>query len=131
MSPRRRPVPPTAFDSMAHMADAPTERTRVRRHPERGAYERETIDAILDEALICHLAWVTDDGAPRVIPTIHVRVGDTVYVHGSTASRTLRGIARRSRGLPRGDADRRPRPGAVDAAALHELPLGRGVRRAA
>jgi nitroimidazol reductase NimA-like FMN-containing flavoprotein (pyridoxamine 5'-phosphate oxidase superfamily) len=78
---------------MARMADAPTERTRVRRHPERGAYEREAIDAILDEALICHLAWVTDDGAPRVIPTIHVRVGDIVYVHGSTASRTLRSIA--------------------------------------
>jgi uncharacterized protein len=78
---------------MAAMAEAPTQRTRVRRHPERGAYDRASIDAILDEALICHLAWVTDEGAPRVIPTIHVRVDDLVYVHGSTASRTLRGIA--------------------------------------
>ena len=69
----------------------PTERTRVRRLPERGAYDRETIDAILDEALICHLAWVAD-GEPRVIPTIHARSGDTLYVHGSNASRTLRGI---------------------------------------
>lgn len=70
----------------------PSERTRVRRLPERGAYDRPTIDAIIDEALICHLAWVTDDGSPRLIPTIHARVGDTLYVHGSTASRTLRGI---------------------------------------
>jgi uncharacterized protein len=74
------------------MDTAPTERTRVRRHPERGTYDRETIDAILDEALICHVAWVTADGSPRVIPTIHVRVGDDLYIHGSEASRTLRGL---------------------------------------
>lgn len=72
--------------------DAPSPRTRVRRHPERGDYDRETIDAILDEALICHVAWVTPEGGPRVIPTIHVRVGDTVYIHGSQASHTLRGL---------------------------------------
>ena len=66
-----------------------SERTRVRRLPERGVYERDAIDAILDEALICHLAYV-QDGEPRVIPTIHARVGDTLYVHGSNASRTLR-----------------------------------------
>jgi uncharacterized protein len=69
--------------------EPPTERTRVRRLPERGVYERSEIDAILDEALICHLAYVRD-GEPRVIPTIHARVGDTLYVHGSNASRTLR-----------------------------------------
>ncbi|HEX5949762.1 MAG TPA: pyridoxamine 5'-phosphate oxidase family protein [Actinomycetota bacterium] len=77
---------------MAEDAVPSSERTRVRRLPERGAYDRATIDAIVDEALICHLAWVTDEGYPRVIPTIHARVGDTLYVHGSTASRTLRGI---------------------------------------
>ena len=70
-------------------AEPPTERTSVRRLPERGVYERSEIDAILDEALICHLAYVRD-GEPRVIPTIHARVGDTLYVHGSNASRTLR-----------------------------------------
>lgn len=70
----------------------PSERARVGRLPERGAYDRPTIDAILDEALICHLAWVTDEGYPRVIPTIHARVNDTLYLHGSSASRTLRGI---------------------------------------
>jgi nitroimidazol reductase NimA-like FMN-containing flavoprotein (pyridoxamine 5'-phosphate oxidase superfamily) len=70
-------------------AEPPSERTRVRRLAERGVYERSEIDTILDEALICHLAYVKD-GEPRVIPTIHARVGDTLYVHGSNASRTLR-----------------------------------------
>jgi len=71
------------------VATPPSERTRIRRLPERGVYDRATIDAILDEALICHLAYV-QGGEPRVIPTIHARVDDTLYVHGSNASRTLR-----------------------------------------
>ncbi|HEX9121820.1 MAG TPA: pyridoxamine 5'-phosphate oxidase family protein [Actinomycetota bacterium] len=66
-----------------------SERTRVRRHPERGAYDRATIDAILDEALYCHVGYVEQE-RPRVIPTIHVRRGDTLYVHGSNASHTIR-----------------------------------------
>lgn len=70
--------------------EGPTERTQVRRHPERGAYDRATIGAILDEALYCHVGYVDGSGRPRVIPTIHVRVDDTIYVHGSNASRTLR-----------------------------------------
>ena len=74
------------------MSDAPSERTRVHRHPERGDYDRDTINAILDEALLCHVAWVTPDGEPRVIPTIHARDGDTLYIHGSQANRTLRAI---------------------------------------
>jgi nitroimidazol reductase NimA-like FMN-containing flavoprotein (pyridoxamine 5'-phosphate oxidase superfamily) len=69
--------------------DAPSERTKVHRLPERGVYDREVIDAILDEALICHVGYI-DDGHPSVIPTIHARVGDTLYIHGSNASRTLR-----------------------------------------
>jgi uncharacterized protein len=73
----------------AERAGAPTERTRVRRLPERGVYDRETSDAILDEALICHIAYVVE-GRPRVIPTIHARDGDVLYIHGSNASRTLR-----------------------------------------
>ncbi len=67
----------------------PTPRTSVKRHPERGAYDRETIDAILDEALICHLGFVVD-GQPFVIPTIHARDGGVLYVHGSPGSRMLR-----------------------------------------
>lgn len=64
-------------------------RTNVKRHPERGAYDRATIDAILDEALICHLGFVVE-GQPFVIPTIHARDGDLLYVHGSPGSRMLR-----------------------------------------
>jgi len=64
----------------------------VRRLPELGVYERERVTAIVDEALYCHLAWVTGEGEPRVIPTIHARIGDTLYVHGSSASTTLRAI---------------------------------------
>jgi len=69
----------------------------VRRLPELGVYERERVHAILDEALYCHLAWVGADGDPRVIPTIHARIDDDLYVHGSAASSTLRAI---KRGLP-------------------------------
>jgi nitroimidazol reductase NimA-like FMN-containing flavoprotein (pyridoxamine 5'-phosphate oxidase superfamily) len=62
--------------------------TRVRRHPERARYDRETVDQVLDEGLICHLGFVAG-GRPYVIPTIHARVGDVVYVHGSPVSRML------------------------------------------
>lgn len=71
---------------------APSARTRVRRLPERGAYDRETIDAVLDAALVAHLGFV-QDGQPFVIPTLQARVDDRVYVHGSAASRTLRTLA--------------------------------------
>jgi nitroimidazol reductase NimA-like FMN-containing flavoprotein (pyridoxamine 5'-phosphate oxidase superfamily) len=66
-----------------------TERTRVRREPQRGAYDRATIDAILHEALVCHLGFV-HDGQPYVIPTLFARLGDELFVHGSSASRMLR-----------------------------------------
>ena len=65
---------------------------RVKREPHRGAYDRETIDAILDEALLCHLGFEVD-GRPYVIPTLHARAGDRLYVHGSAASRMLRHAA--------------------------------------
>ena len=71
---------------------APTKRTQVHRHPERGDYDRATIDAILDEALICHVAFNDGDGAPRCLPTIHARVGDTIYLHGSTAARAWKAL---------------------------------------
>ncbi len=71
---------------------APSPRTRVRRAPKRGVYERAQIDAILDEALVCHVGFVYDE-QPYVIPTLHARVGDVVYLHGSTASRMVRTLA--------------------------------------
>jgi nitroimidazol reductase NimA-like FMN-containing flavoprotein (pyridoxamine 5'-phosphate oxidase superfamily) len=70
---------------------APSERTKVKRLPDRGAYAREAIDTILDEGLVCHLGFV-QDRQPYVIPTLFARVGDEVYVHGSAASRMLRGL---------------------------------------
>src|SRR5205085_6921836 len=70
----------------------PSERIGVRRHPERGSYERPVIEAILDEAVVRHVGFLVD-GQPFVIPTIHARVGDTLYLHGSPASRMLRQLA--------------------------------------
>src|SRR6267378_6250995 len=69
----------------------PTPRTTVHRLPKRAAYDREVVEAILDEALICHVGFVVD-GQPFVIPTIHARDGDTLYLHGSPGSRMLRNV---------------------------------------
>jgi nitroimidazol reductase NimA-like FMN-containing flavoprotein (pyridoxamine 5'-phosphate oxidase superfamily) len=65
-----------------------TERTRLGRHPERGRDDRDLVRAIVDEALICHVGFVAD-GYPTVIPTLHARSDDTLYLHGSPASRML------------------------------------------
>ena len=70
-----------------------TERTTVKRLPKRGAYDRETINAILDEALICHVGFAIE-GQPYVIPTGFARVGEDLYIHGSAASRMLREVAK-------------------------------------
>jgi nitroimidazol reductase NimA-like FMN-containing flavoprotein (pyridoxamine 5'-phosphate oxidase superfamily) len=64
------------------------EALRVRRLPERAHYDRATVHSILDEALICHVGFAQGE-QPFVIPTIHARVGDVLYLHGSRASRTL------------------------------------------
>jgi len=70
----------------------PTPRTTVRRLPARARYDEETIHAILDEALIVHLGFAID-AQPFVIPTIHARVGGTLFVHGAVASRMLKALA--------------------------------------
>jgi nitroimidazol reductase NimA-like FMN-containing flavoprotein (pyridoxamine 5'-phosphate oxidase superfamily) len=70
-----------------------SDRVRLRRKRERGLYDRAVIHAILDEALIAHLGIVEEDGQPLVIPTLHARCGEVVYVHGSKAGRTLRALA--------------------------------------
>jgi uncharacterized protein len=69
-----------------------TARTQVRRLPQRAVYDREVIHAILDEGFICHVGFAVD-GQPYVIPTGYGRAGDTLYLHGSTASRMLRNLA--------------------------------------
>lgn len=60
-------------------------KNRVRRHPERGHYDQDIIHAIIDEAYYCHVATIRD-GAPVIIPTLHVRVGNVLYIHGAVAA---------------------------------------------
>lgn len=67
-------------------------RTTVKRLPQRAAYDRATIEAILDEGLVCHLGFAVED-QPYVLPTVYGRVGTELYVHGSAASRMLRTLA--------------------------------------
>jgi uncharacterized protein len=73
-------------------ARAPSERVRLRRRRERGSHERDAIDAILDEALVAHVGIADSDGQPFVIPTLHARSGDVLYLHGSAAGRTMRAL---------------------------------------
>jgi hypothetical protein len=76
------------------MADfTPTERTQVHRLPKRGVYDREAVYRILDEGLVCHIGFVAE-GRPVVIPTGYGRQGDTLYIHGSTASRMFRALGK-------------------------------------
>jgi uncharacterized protein len=70
----------------------PTERTTVRRKPDRGTFNRELIYSILDEAFVCHVGFIAD-GQPFVVPTNYVRVGDKLFLHGSTASRLMKTLA--------------------------------------
>ena len=71
---------------------SPTERTTLRRRPARGAYDRATVHAILDEALVCHLGFAVD-GQPFVLPTMFARDGERLFVHGAAASRMLNTLA--------------------------------------
>jgi uncharacterized protein len=67
----------------------PTKRTRVTRKPDRGRYDRQTVYDILDQAFVCHVGFIAD-GMPVVVPTNYVRVGDKLFLHGSTASRLMK-----------------------------------------
>ena len=71
---------------------SPTPLSKIKRHPERAAYDREAVYAILDAGLVCHVGYVLGD-QPLVTPTIHWREGDTLYWHGSAASRMLETLA--------------------------------------
>ncbi|MET7694221.1 pyridoxamine 5'-phosphate oxidase family protein [Streptomyces sp. NPDC005483] len=78
---------------------APTDRTVPTRSPDRASYDRELVHSILDEGYVCHLGFVRD-GAPVVLPTLYGRVGERLYVHGSTGSRPLRMTGKADPGLP-------------------------------
>ncbi|MGE5206205.1 MAG: pyridoxamine 5'-phosphate oxidase family protein [Chlamydiota bacterium] len=75
----------------SHSEGLLTARTTLHRHAERGTHDRETINQILDEGLVCHVGFVSD-GQPYVIPTGYGRIGDNLYIHGSAASRMLRDL---------------------------------------
>ncbi|MFQ6142687.1 pyridoxamine 5'-phosphate oxidase family protein [Streptomyces seoulensis] len=80
-------------------AYAPTDRTVPTRSADRASYDKELVHAILDEGYVCHLGFVRD-GAPVVLPTLYGRVGELLYVHGSTGSRPLRMAGQADPGLP-------------------------------
>lgn len=68
-----------------------TDYNKVKRIPKRGHYDKETIYAIVDEALVCHVAFVVDE-RPFIIPTLHARDGDTILLHGATTSRLIQHV---------------------------------------
>jgi nitroimidazol reductase NimA-like FMN-containing flavoprotein (pyridoxamine 5'-phosphate oxidase superfamily) len=86
----QQPTAPAAY--------TPTDRTVPTRSADRAAYDKELVHAILDEAYVCHLGFVRD-GAPVVLPTLYGRVGERLYVHGSTGSRPLRMTGKADPGL--------------------------------
>ncbi len=71
----------------------PTDRTAIHRHPERGEDDPAVLRRILDDALICTVAWVDQDRRPRALPTIRARIDDTLYLHGSRAARAWKTAA--------------------------------------
>ena len=73
---------------MTPMDTPPTKRATVRQKPQRAHYDRETVNAILDEGLVCHVGFIVE-GAPIVIPTGYARVGDRLLLHGGAASRLM------------------------------------------
>src|SRR5262245_44155028 len=73
-----------------------TARSRLRRRPQRGSYDRATVHAILDEGVVCHVAFA-QEGQPVVLPMAYARIGDVLYLHGAVANRMLGALAE---GLP-------------------------------
>lgn len=96
MASGHEPAPDTRGATPATYRQTP--RTTGLRVRERLGYDRAAVHAVLDEAYHCHLAFVVD-GEPRVLPTLHVRIDGTVYLHGSTGSRPMLAAARAG-GLP-------------------------------
>ncbi|MGA2122991.1 MAG: pyridoxamine 5'-phosphate oxidase family protein [Acidimicrobiales bacterium] len=71
----------------------PGERTRVRRLPKKASYDKDAIYAVLDEAWVCHMAGIVD-GHAVALPTLHLRIGDTIYLHGSPSNEVMRSLVR-------------------------------------
>ena len=109
----------------------PNDRTQVHRHPERGTDDPETVRRILDDALTCTVAWVDADGRPRALPTIHARIADILYLHGSRAARAWKTAAAGAELCVVATVIRRARPRAHVTAPLDELPQRRRLRHRA
>jgi nitroimidazol reductase NimA-like FMN-containing flavoprotein (pyridoxamine 5'-phosphate oxidase superfamily) len=90
-------VPTEAPDPLVGTIYPPTNRTVPTRHRDRASYDKNTVHAILDEGLVCHLSFVVD-GEPTILPTLYARVDERLYLHGSTGSRLMR-MAPSGRGL--------------------------------
>ncbi|MGW7236257.1 pyridoxamine 5'-phosphate oxidase family protein [Streptomyces sp. NPDC054804] len=88
---RTVPTQPAAY--------TPSDRTVPTRSAERASYDKDVVHSILDEGYVCHLGFVRD-GAPVVLPTLFARVGEVLYLHGSTGSRPLRMTGQADPGLP-------------------------------
>ena len=132
-SPCARPAPgvgattsSTTTTPITSKPGGPTPRTTVRRLPERGRYDRDTIHAILDEAFVCHVGFV-DAGQPFVIPTAFARIGDEVVIHGSAASRMLKLLCAGAPGCLTVTLARRPGARALRLPPLDELQERRGA----
>ncbi|MGV9559989.1 pyridoxamine 5'-phosphate oxidase family protein [Streptomyces sp. NPDC003401] len=89
----------TAPSTTPPAAYTPTDRTVPTRSAQKASYDKDLVHAILDEGYVCHLGFVRD-GAPVVLPTLYGRVGETLYLHGSTGSRPLRMTGQADPGLP-------------------------------
>ncbi|MBR9999503.1 MAG: pyridoxamine 5'-phosphate oxidase family protein [Cyclobacteriaceae bacterium] len=70
----------------------PTEKIRVKRVPDRGSYDKETIYRILDASFLCHMAFI-HDGYPVIIPTLYGRSEENLYIHGATSSRMIKKLS--------------------------------------
>ncbi|WKX73735.1 pyridoxamine 5'-phosphate oxidase family protein [Streptomyces sp. XD-27] len=92
-------APSTAAHESPAGAYQPTDRTVPTRSKDRASYDRELVHAILDADYVCHLGFVRD-GAPVVLPTLYGRIGERLYLHGSTGSRPLRAAGQSDAGLP-------------------------------
>ena len=82
----------TAATTSDETSYSPTPRTTLKRLAVRGRYDRAAVHAVLDEGLVCHVAFVAD-GTPVIIPVAYARIGENLYLHGSTANRMLRTLA--------------------------------------
>ncbi|MFI6603664.1 pyridoxamine 5'-phosphate oxidase family protein [Nonomuraea sp. NPDC050536] len=90
-----------------------SERVKIRRRPARGSYDLDLVRSIFDDALLCHVAFI-DGGDPVVLPTLHVRIGDELLIHGARQNRMMNKVAAGA-------------PVCIEATVIDSVVLGRSV----